>query len=124
MGVSRPADPQGEAANPNEDVEKKGPLHHIATDKNSVSSARGGQWTPRFKKLFDRAGVKLSDKANKVRVPGHFGPHPEAYHQIVFDRLSEEVGTKTAGRRPNRHCGLSSKSWPRNCERRVRLSMT
>ncbi len=95
MGASRPTDSQGEAANPNEDVEKKGPLHHIATDKNSVSSARGGQWTPRFRDIFDRAGIKLSDKANKVRVPGHFGPHPEAYHQIVFNRLNKAVGTKT-----------------------------
>jgi len=28
-------------------------------------------------------------------VPGHFGPHREAYHQIVFDTLDEAVGTKT-----------------------------
>lgn len=24
----------------------------------------------------------------KVRIPGHRGPHPEAYHAEVYDRLS------------------------------------
>jgi hypothetical protein len=27
-------------------------------------------------------------EANKVRIPGHHGPHPERYHQIIFDRLT------------------------------------
>ncbi|MCY1075652.1 AHH domain-containing protein [Archangium sp. miwbw1] len=31
--------------------------------------------------------MSLEDPANKVRVPGHKGPHPEAYHQDVFKRL-------------------------------------
>ncbi len=65
-----------------------GPLHHIATDKNSVSPARGGPWTPRFKKIFDKAGMDLQDALNKINVPGHRGPHPEKYHQAVFDRLT------------------------------------
>ena len=31
--------------------------------------------------------MKLEDSLNKIAVPGHAGPHPEAYHQAVFDRL-------------------------------------
>ena len=31
--------------------------------------------------------MNLENAANKVRVPGHFGPHPEAYHSAVYRRL-------------------------------------
>lgn len=65
----------------------RAPLHHIATDKNVVSKLRGGPWTPRFEAIFRRAGLSLKDAVNKVRVAGHSGPHPEAYHRAVFDRL-------------------------------------
>ena len=58
-----------------------GPVHHIATNKNWDSPARGGPWSPRFEKLFKKAGMSLDDAANKVAVPGHRGPHPEAYHE-------------------------------------------
>ncbi|MFY2561713.1 AHH domain-containing protein [Corallococcus terminator] len=61
--------------------------HHIATNKWWDSFNNGGPWSPEFKKLFDRAGMSLNDAANKVRVPGHKGPHPEAYHLEVFRRL-------------------------------------
>lgn len=64
-----------------------GPKHHIATNKNSVSTARGGPWTPRFKKLFEKAGISMGNSSNIVRVAGHYGPHPEAYHRSVHDRL-------------------------------------
>jgi hypothetical protein len=33
--------------------------------------------------------MTLDDAANKVRVPGHKGPHPEAYHHEVNRRLVE-----------------------------------
>ncbi|WP_309893789.1 AHH domain-containing protein [Archangium sp.] len=33
----------------------------------------------------------MEDPANKVRVPGHKGPHPEAYHKQVFRRLEQAV---------------------------------
>src|SRR5262245_2854144 len=63
------------------------PEHHIATNKNWLSTARGGPWSPRFQKIFEKAGMTLEDAANKVRIPGHQGPHPEAYHQAIYDRL-------------------------------------
>ena len=61
------------------------PLHHIATDKHKT------EWTPQFQKLFDKAGMSLQDARNLVRVPGHVGQHPDWYHEIVFNRLSNAV---------------------------------
>ncbi len=74
----------------------EGDIHHIATVRNSESTARGGPWTPKLKKYFDRAGMSMEDDANKIPVPGHKGPHPEEYHQEVFKRLGDAVkGCKT-----------------------------
>ncbi|HYO73427.1 MAG TPA: AHH domain-containing protein [Archangium sp.] len=69
----------------------EGDIHHIATVENGKSPARGGPWTPRLKEFFDKAGMSMEDPANKVRIPGHKGPHPEAYHQEVFKRLEKAV---------------------------------
>jgi hypothetical protein len=63
--------------------------HHLATDKNSVSTARGGPWTPRFKRIFKKAGMELKDPENVVPVEGHKGPHPQRYHERVYARLEE-----------------------------------
>ena len=68
---------------------KKPHVHHIATVENSKSTARGGPWTPLFKRIFDKAGMSMEDPANKVKLPGHYGPHPQEYHQAVFDHLSD-----------------------------------
>jgi hypothetical protein len=35
--------------------------------------------------------MKLTDAANEVPIPGHKGPHPQRYHEIVFNRLSEAL---------------------------------
>nr|AYM52734.1 lipoprotein [Archangium disciforme] len=67
--------------------------HHIATNKNSVSSARGGPWTPRFEKIFRKAGMKLKDPENVADVPGHKGPHPQEYHEEVYKRLRYSTRT-------------------------------
>jgi hypothetical protein len=68
-------------------VDAEGPLHHIATDKWWDSTDNGGPWSPRFQQIFDRAGMSLDDPANIVRVPGHKGPHPQEYHEMVWRRL-------------------------------------
>jgi RHS repeat-associated protein len=65
-------------------------IHHIGTDKNSISEAAGGPYTPKFEALYEKAGMTLQDVLNKVPVLGHKGPHPE-YNQIVFDRLAGAV---------------------------------
>ncbi len=69
--------------------------HHIATNKNWLSTLRGGPWSPRFQKFFKKAGLTLEDAANKVRIPAHRGPHPEAYHQEIYDRLELATGSKS-----------------------------
>ncbi|RKI42875.1 hypothetical protein D7X55_38980, partial [Corallococcus sp. AB049A] len=67
-------------------------VHHIATNKWWEATHNGGPWSPRFQKLFDRAGMSLDDEVNTVRVPGHKGPHPEAYHKAVYKRLRDALG--------------------------------
>jgi hypothetical protein len=62
--------------------------HHIATIANLKSTLRGGPWTPRFEDLFARAGMRLSDRKNIMPLPGHKGPHPQQYHDIVYERLA------------------------------------
>ncbi|RKI74695.1 hypothetical protein D7X55_01840 [Corallococcus sp. AB049A] len=62
--------------------------HHLATLRNNVSTQRGGPWTPRFQRIFKKAGMELKDPENIVEVPGHRGPHPQRYHQRVMARLN------------------------------------
>ncbi|MBN9681091.1 MULTISPECIES: AHH domain-containing protein [unclassified Corallococcus] len=69
-------------------ADAEGHEHHIASNKWWSATNRGGPWSPQFQKIFDKAGMSLDDPANKVRVPGHRGPHPEAYHQWVLKSLS------------------------------------
>jgi RHS repeat-associated protein len=69
----------------------KDPKHHLCTDKNCISAARGGPWTPRFKELLEGAGIDLNDVENIVRVAGHKGPHPEEYHEYLYEKLLESV---------------------------------
>ena len=75
------------------DSPKKPQVHHIATVENEKSTLRGGPWTQRFKQIFDKAGMSLEDPANKVQLPGHKGPHPEAYHKEVYRRLRDATST-------------------------------
>jgi hypothetical protein len=72
-----------------------GDEHHIATNKNWISSLEGGPWSPRFEKLFNRVGMTLRDVENRVRIPKHKGPHPEEYHREIFRRLSDAILDKT-----------------------------
>ncbi|MCY1018721.1 AHH domain-containing protein [Pyxidicoccus sp. MSG2] len=70
-------------------VDTEGHEHHIATNKWWESTNLGGPWSPRFQEIFDRAGMSLDDPANKVRIPGHKGPHPQEYHEEVYKRLDD-----------------------------------
>jgi len=84
-------------APPGCNIAPKAPIHHICTNKNCVSLARGGPWTPRFEAIFQKAGMNLDDALNKIAVPGHKGPHPEAYHQAVFRRLESATSGLNGG---------------------------
>lgn len=77
---------RGAASSP---VEAEGPEHHIATDKWTDATHSGGPWTPKFRRIFDRAGMSLNDPANRVRIKGHQGPHPQIYHERIYERLDE-----------------------------------
>lgn len=68
---------------------KKPDVHHIATVENTIATVRGGPWTQKLKPFFDKAGMSMKDPANTVPLPGHKGPHPEEYHQVVFDHLKK-----------------------------------
>nr|WP_043434224.1 AHH domain-containing protein [Cystobacter fuscus] len=65
--------------------------HHISTNKNDTSEVSGGPWTPRFKELFEQAGMSLDDSANILYLRDHQGPHPEAYHAEIHKRLREAL---------------------------------
>ncbi|HYO72087.1 MAG TPA: AHH domain-containing protein, partial [Archangium sp.] len=65
--------------------------HHLATNKNEISAVYGGPWTPLFKRLFSRAGMSLDAAENLVYLKGHKGPHPEAYHEAVYDKLRAAI---------------------------------
>ena len=80
----------GEGRYPGDDT---GPIHHICTSRNTISAASGGPWTPACEEIFERAGMSLEDAANKVRINGHEGPHPEFYHNQVVNRLQAAVRT-------------------------------
>jgi hypothetical protein len=66
--------------------------HHIGTIRNKKSTLRGGPWTPRLEELYARAGMRLKDPENIVPLQGHKGPHPQRYHQIVYERLRKALG--------------------------------
>jgi hypothetical protein len=66
--------------------------HHLATNKNKVSNAQGGPWTPVFEEIFARAGMALDASENLVYLKAHQGPHPEEYHEEVHQRLQRALG--------------------------------
>jgi RHS repeat-associated protein len=53
--------------------------HHIAT--------RYGNWGRLFQRLFEKGGMTLDDPANIIDLSPHHGPHSQAYHQRIWDRL-------------------------------------
>jgi len=71
-----------------------GPIHHIATDKNWVKNPR---WSSKFDDLFKKAGMSLQDIANKLVLPGHKGPHPQDYHEKIFEALMEAAEGAASG---------------------------
>ncbi|QSQ24207.1 AHH domain-containing protein [Pyxidicoccus parkwayensis] len=71
-----------------------GTVHHICTDKNTVSDAEGGPWTPLYEDIFRKGGMSLkNDPANLIRIRGHAGPHPREYHEEVYRRVFQATAT-------------------------------
>ncbi|MCO6438433.1 MAG: AHH domain-containing protein [Phycisphaerae bacterium] len=69
--------------------------HHLATDKNYV---RAPQWSQAFDEMFASAGMKLSDKENKLIMDffthRSLAPHSQGYHRWVFQTLQEALAGK------------------------------
>jgi RHS repeat-associated protein len=70
------------------------PLHHLLTNKNFIN---GNQWSNVFQPILKNANMTFEDARNLVRVPGHKGPHPDAYHEYMYDALMRA----TRGLAPN-----------------------
>jgi RHS repeat-associated protein len=61
----------------------KGQTHHVATDKSQKSG-----YTQTLKGIFEKGGLSLQDKANKIFLEGHRGPHNPKYHEHVIEKLT------------------------------------
>jgi hypothetical protein len=69
------------------DEEEGGAPHRIAT-RTHLKAAEGREpWTPRFERLFARAGMSLKDPLNLLYLQEHAPGHPEAYHREIYERL-------------------------------------
>ncbi len=71
-----------EAARPSSGISE----HHLLTNKNSLSTAANGPYTPKFESMARRAGMDLDDPLNRIMVDGHYGPHPAA-NELTYQRL-------------------------------------
>lgn len=54
--------------------------HHIAT--------KYGNWSQKFKAIFDKYGFSMDDEANMVNL-NHRGPHAREYHGFIWDLLQD-----------------------------------
>ena len=73
------------------------PKHHICTNKCLVGANGKVAWTKEYMRFFEGAGLDINKSVeNLVAVKGHRGPHPEAYHQYVYDNLDRA----TSGLKP------------------------
>ncbi len=59
-------------------------LHHFASNKHSY-------WTPQYEDIISKYGLKLNEawNLNPFSTQYHSGPHPEAYHQWVFEQMTQ-----------------------------------
>jgi hypothetical protein len=67
--------------------EEGGTPHPIATGSDLRRAKKKKAWTPRFAALFARAGMSLKDPLNLLYMQDHASPHPEVYHQEIYDLL-------------------------------------
>jgi hypothetical protein len=61
--------------------------HHLVTRYLGA-----GEDAAASREILADAGVDLEDDANITDVPGHYGPHPPAYHAEVLRQLQEAIG--------------------------------
>ena len=67
-------------------------MHHILTNKHSY-------YTPLFKEIVSRFGLKLGGSWNIIPLENHHGRHTNAYHQYILKeitRMAEKASDKNA----------------------------
>jgi hypothetical protein len=65
--------------------------HHVVSHYSNAKRGWTRDWTGESRQILQNADIKLHGKINKQFVAGHTGPHPELYHQRVFQRLEQAV---------------------------------
>jgi hypothetical protein len=63
--------------------------HHIVTKYSNAARKWTQNWARKSQAILARAGIGLNSIKNKVDLLLHHGPHPELYHQRVYERLAE-----------------------------------
>jgi hypothetical protein len=61
--------------------------HHIVSKYSNAGRGWTQNWSQKAQALLAKGGIGVESAANKVNLLNHFGPHPELYHQAVFERL-------------------------------------
>jgi hypothetical protein len=72
--------------------------HHIVTTYSNRGRGWSTNWAAQSRAILRRARIGLGSAANKVSLNPHNGPHPELYHQRVFERLRDASRAKKAKR--------------------------
>lgn len=62
---------------------QKPKIRHIASAKS--------RYTAQLRAIFDRAGFGLDCAFNRVKIPGHVGPHGGSYNRYILGRLRDAV---------------------------------
>lgn len=73
--------------------------HHIVSRYSNAGRGWAKNWTQKSQNLLKKAGIGLESQKNKVNLFPHQGPHPQLYHQRVYERLlGAAIGKKGPGR--------------------------
>jgi hypothetical protein len=63
--------------------------HHIVSVYSNLNRRFAKPWTVMSQGILNRAGIGLGSRVNKINLRIHKGPHPELYHQRVYERLAK-----------------------------------
>ena len=65
--------------------------HHIVSYFPNINRGWSQAWSQMGQRILSNAGIDVHSVKNKVDLLIHQGPHPEIYHQRVFERLDQAV---------------------------------
>jgi hypothetical protein len=70
-------------------------VHHVVSRYSNATRGWARNWSELARAILAEAGVGVESQSNKLRLPGHWGPHPELYHRVVFERLQRAAEGRT-----------------------------